>query len=140
VNELRRTHSRGRYYWLLLTSGFRTYRFLPVFWRDFLPRFDAGEREDARQLLEHLAAERFGERFNARTGIVSFMRPQRLRPQLRGIPPERLADPHVSFFSTRNPGHAKGDELVCLTELSSENLTAAGRRMVGRNEHPGITG
>ena len=28
-------------YWLLLTSGFRTYRFLPVFFRDFHPRFDA---------------------------------------------------------------------------------------------------
>ena len=28
-------------YWLLLTSGFRTYRFLPVFFRDFYPRCDA---------------------------------------------------------------------------------------------------
>src|ERR1041385_6924689 len=31
VNGLRREYPRGRYYWLLLTSGFRTYRFLPVF-------------------------------------------------------------------------------------------------------------
>jgi hypothetical protein len=30
----------------------------------------------------------------------------------------------------RNPGHADGDELVCLAELSDANLTAAGRRMV----------
>jgi hypothetical protein len=140
VNELRHDHPQGRYYWLLLTSGFRTYRFLPVFWRDFLPRFDAVERAEARQLLDHLAAERFGDQFNARTGVVCFTQPQMLRSQLRGIPPERMADPHVNFFSLRNPGHVQGDELVCLTELSSENLTAAGRRMVGRNEHSGITG
>ena len=35
VNQLRERYPRGKYYWLLLTSGFRTYRFLPVFWRVF---------------------------------------------------------------------------------------------------------
>ena len=37
VNQLRERYPRGKYYWLLLTSGFRTYRFLPVFWREFFP-------------------------------------------------------------------------------------------------------
>jgi hypothetical protein len=30
-----------------------------------------------------------------------------------------------------NPGHANGDELACLTEISRSNLTPAGERMVG---------
>jgi hypothetical protein len=30
---------------------------------------------------------------------------------------------YVAFFLSRNPGHAAGDELVCLTELSPANLT-----------------
>src|SRR4051794_21991317 len=38
ANQLRERYPRGKYYWLLLTSGFRTYRFLPVFWREFFPR------------------------------------------------------------------------------------------------------
>ena len=41
VNQLRERYPRGKYFWLLLTSGFRTYRFLPVFWREFFPRYDA---------------------------------------------------------------------------------------------------
>ena len=45
-------------YWLLLTSGFRTYRFLPVFFRNFYPRYDADSAED-RMLLDELARERF---------------------------------------------------------------------------------
>ncbi len=45
---------------------------------------------------------------------------------------QRLGDPHVEFFVRANPGHADGDELVCLTELTPTNLTPAGRRMVGR--------
>jgi hypothetical protein len=40
VNDIRSAHGDRRCLWLLITSGFRTYRFLPVFWRDFYPRYD----------------------------------------------------------------------------------------------------
>ncbi len=40
VEALRESLPAGRCFWLLLSSGFRTYRFLPVFWREFFPRFD----------------------------------------------------------------------------------------------------
>ena len=130
VNQIRSAFPRGRYYWLLLTSGFRTYRFLPLFWREFFPRFERPTPTAQQRLIDHLATERFGVQYDARTGIVRFNRPQSLHPELSAIPETRTADPHVSFFATRNPGHVRGDELVCLTELSPENLTAAGRRMV----------
>ena len=41
VNALRAESGLDRLYWLLLTSGYRTYRFLPMFWREFHPRYDA---------------------------------------------------------------------------------------------------
>jgi hypothetical protein len=53
-----------------------------------------------------------------------------LKPHLAAVPDGRADNPHVRFFLERNPGHASGDELVCLTELSDANLTAAGVRMV----------
>jgi hypothetical protein len=129
VSQLRELYPRGRYYWLLLTSGFRTYRFLPVFWRAFFPRHDAATPADLRQLRDTLAAERFGEQYDPVTGLVRFHQPQRLRGGLEVLPPGRVADPHIACFLQLNPGHARGDELVCLTELSAENLTPAGRRM-----------
>jgi hypothetical protein len=131
VNSLRVIMPRGRYYWLLLTSGFRTYRFLPVFWREFFPRFERPTPPESQRLLHHLAAERFGARYDPGSGLVRFAQPQRLRAELNRIPEGRAAaDPHVDFFARCNPGCAQGDELVCLTELSPENLTTAGRRMV----------
>ena len=129
VNQLRERYPRGKYYWLLLTSGFRTYRFLPVFWREFFPRHDMPTPTHIKRLRDQLAAERFGEQYDLRSGIVRLHHPQRLQGELKMIPIERIADPHVAFFITHNPGHGQGDELVCLTELCSENLTAAGRRM-----------
>jgi hypothetical protein len=46
------------------------------------------------------------------------------------VPAARTTDAHVEFFLRANPGHAAGDELVCVTELCDANLTLAGRRMV----------
>jgi hypothetical protein len=133
VNQLRLALPHGRYYWLLLTSGFRTYRFLPVFWREFFPCFERATPPESQRLLHHLAHERFGAQYDPASGLVRFTQPQRLRADLNRIPEGRpAADPHVDFFARRNPGSAQGDELVCLTELCPENLTAAGRRMVRR--------
>lgn len=130
VNRLREHYPRGNYYWLLLTSGFRTYRFLPVFWREFFPCYEKKKPHSLRKLRDHLAEERFGSQYDAGNGIVRFQHPQRLRGELALIPTGRMNDPHVAFFAANNPGFSEGDELVCLTELCPENLTRAGQRMV----------
>jgi hypothetical protein len=121
----------SRVYWLLLTSGFRTYRFLPVFFREFYPRDFNRESAD---LVTAIASERFGERYDPLTGIVRFERPQVLVPELLDVPEGRKLDEHVSFFLTRNPGYTRGDELVCLSDISDANLTAAARRIARRVE------
>jgi hypothetical protein len=129
VRALRERHPRGRLLWLLLTSGFRTYRFLPVFWREFWPRWDAPTPPEICDLRNHLAQEKLGPLYDQETGIVRFPEPQVLREGLAEIPAGRLADPHVAFFLAANPSWAQGDELVCLAELAEWNLTPAGRRM-----------
>lgn len=130
VRALQAVDPEGPWYWLLLSSGFRTYRFLPVFWREFWPRHDSRTSAETDALQATLARERFGSAYDQSTGVVRFETPQRLRPHLATIPDGKAGDPHVRFFLDRNPGHAAGDELVCLTELSDANLTAAGVRMV----------
>jgi hypothetical protein len=129
VDTLRASLPTGRCFWLLLTSGFRTYRFLPVFWNEFFPRFDRPTPVSAQRILQALATERFGEQFDPETGVVRFTHPQRLRHELQEVSRGRERDPHIAFFLSRNPGHGSGDELVCLTELTTANLTRAGRRM-----------
>ena len=132
VREIqRRELASPRLYWLLLTSGIRTYRLLPVFWREFLPRHDAPRSPELHALADALARQRFGAAYDARAGLVRFAAPQSLRDPLAVISPGRLADPHVDYFLRRNPGWRRGDELVCLTEIAEANLTPAGRRMWG---------
>lgn len=129
VNKLRHEYSQGRLYWLLISGGYRTYRFLPIFWREFYPRYDTATPSRILSLIEFLSRDRFGNYYDEKAGVVRFPHPQVLRGGLRGIPEERLQDPHIQFFEKHNPGHLQGDELVCLTEICEENLTSAGRRM-----------
>ncbi len=129
VCQLRQNLAVPRLFWLLLTSGFRTYRLLPVFWREFAPSCEGSSRAGLAELRDTLAAERLGAAYDRSTGLARLEQPQVLRPHLRSVPHGRQDDPHVAFFLERNPGWERGDELVCLTEIAWSNLTPAGRRM-----------
>jgi len=117
-------------YWLLICSGYRTYRFLPVFFREYWPRFDRDTPVDLLATLRALATERWNDRFLPAAGIVRLARPQLLRGVDARVPAGRKRDPHVAFFLRANPGHARGDELVCVAPIAPENLTPAGRRVL----------
>jgi hypothetical protein len=119
-------------YWLLISSGYKTYRFLSVFFRDFYPRYDRPTPPEVQATLHQLAGERFGPDYDRASGIVRFAEGATpLRPGVAEVNERRLKNPHVAFFCARNPGHARGDELVCLARIRADNLTAAGKRMVG---------
>jgi hypothetical protein len=127
VQQIVPRYGNQEVFWLLITSGFRTYRFLPVFFREFFPRCDGrsfGEPEVAR-----LARARFGSAYCEESGVVRLKRPQVLVPELVDVPERRMLDPHIAFFLQRNPGYVRGDELVCITRICEDNLTPAGRRM-----------
>jgi hypothetical protein len=113
-------------YWFLISSGWRTYRFLPLFFREFYPRDVA-----MKPLLDRVASARFGDAYDARTGIVRLATPAPLRDGVSD-PASRMHDPDVRFFVEANPGHADGDELACFVRIAPDNLTPAGLRMIGR--------
>jgi hypothetical protein len=118
-------------YWFLLSSGYKTYRFLTTFFEEFYPTHERETPPEAKRVMEALAGARFPGRFDPGTGVVYPEDAAPLRSGVADVTERRLADPHVAFFVRANPGHARGDELVCLTELATENLTPAGRRMLG---------
>jgi hypothetical protein len=117
--------------WFLICSGYKTYRFLPVFFERFFPNPETATPHDVQRILDGLGAARFGDRYNPDSGLVRLARATPLRPGIADITGQRLRDPMVAFFKSRNPGHAQGDELACVTEISRSNLTRAGARMVG---------
>ncbi len=119
-------------YWFLISKGYKTYRFLPVFFRAFYPRYDQPTPDWAQRLTASVATERFGDRFEANRGIV-VADPDgcRLRADVAEVTGRRLRDPHIAFFSRRNPQHTKGDELCCIAALTRENFESSAYRVIG---------
>ncbi|MDE0654315.1 MAG: hypothetical protein OXI26_11765 [bacterium] len=126
----------ARTFWLLLSSGYKTYRFLPAFFVEFFPRYDAPTPFDMRRLTDTFADTKFGSQYHKEAGVVRFERPAPLRPGVAEIDNRRMRNPHIAFFLRANPRHAAGDELVCIAELTRPNLTRAAHRMIGISGPP----
>ena len=114
-----RASSGRRLFWFLISKGHRTYLYLPLFARRFHPHPENTETEWA-ALAARVAAALFGECWKPEEGVIRFPFSQgHLRQELAG---GRGKNPWVRYFMERNPGHARGEELVCLTEMHETNL------------------
>ena len=121
-------------YWFLITKGYATYRLLPVFFREFYPRFDRPTPPSIVQLIDVFAGAKYPQHYDSATGVVRSGEADccRLRAGVADVSDQRLADPHIQFFTERNPGHADGEELCCLAPLTPENFTRAAWRIIDR--------
>ena len=130
-----------RIVWHLISKGYRTYRILPVFFKEYFPCPDKPTPEAAKELLDHISYIRFGDHYDKARGIVSFNgNTDRLCKDLADILELRKNNRHVRFFLDRNPGYRLGDELSCLTDVTIENVHPAALKMVSRSHATWITG
>ncbi|MGA2259135.1 MAG: hypothetical protein ABSG53_31065, partial [Thermoguttaceae bacterium] len=119
-------HAPEPLYWFLISKGYKTYRFLPLFFREFYPRFDLPTPAWAKRIIDALGRHKFSSAYDAAAGIVrAGPCKDRLRPGVADLTAGRLRDPHVRFFAERNPGHVRGEELCCLARLARNNITRA---------------
>ena len=110
-------------YWLLISKGHRTYRYLNLFAHRYHPSHASDAPPALAPLMAEVASQRFGDAFDAATGLVRFgQAATRLRPQWLDEGGSKRLSPATRFFLQRNPGHAQGEELVCLCELDAANL------------------
>lgn len=117
-------------YWLLISSGYKTYRFLSVFYKTFYPHYACPTPPHIQALVHHLASQRYGDDYIPELGVVRFkVGATPLREGVAAITDERMHDPHVAHYININPYHSRGDELVCITQVHPDNFTPAGRRM-----------
>ncbi|HFD13580.1 MAG TPA: hypothetical protein ENJ32_14100 [Crenotrichaceae bacterium] len=110
-------------YWFLIVKGYRTYRYLPLFSKVFYPNRRYQTPPEVQMMIDYLAKSRFGDSYYAEQGIVRFPESRgHLREQWADIPARVQNHPDVEYFLERNPDYNTGDELVCFTELSEDNL------------------
>ncbi len=118
-------------YWFLISKGYRTYLYLPLFFEAFYPNCDVPTPAFEQQLLDTLASAKFLDYYRPESGLIEFSHSQgQLKPHLAEVPARRLRDPHVQFFLKLNPGYASGHELACLAEISPLNMKLFATRIL----------
>lgn len=120
---IKRDRSDVPLYWFLIVKGYRTYRYLPLFTKSFFPSWRCETPTYIKSTMDYLAVKKFGKAYNADSGVICFERSQgHLKDGWAGIPDKVVDHKDVNYFLEKNPGYVNGDELVCLTELSENNL------------------
>jgi hypothetical protein len=128
AGELKAEAGPEALYWFLISKGHRTYKYLPLFFERFFPRYDSATPTYEQTLIHTLARAKFGPAYRPDSGLLRWDADHdRLRPDL-DTAPSRMDNPHVRFFLDRNPDYRAGAELVCLAEISPENMRGAARR------------
>ena len=117
-------------YWFLIVKGHRTFKYLPAFTKSFYPHWSV-DRSDLKALLDDLAREKFGERYDPASGVISFETSHGHLKERYAYPQEHeCSKPAVRFFLERNPGYHKGDELACICEFAETNLRPFTKRIL----------
>ena len=131
ILSLIQRYPQTKLYWFLISMGYKTYRFLPVFFKEFYPRYNKPTPEFEKRVLDALGHKKYPLEYDSQTGVIHFTKPKEyLKPGVADITDERLKNPHIRFFLHQNPLYIKGDELACLTELSKGNLKSTAYRVI----------
>ncbi|MFZ5952227.1 MAG: hypothetical protein ACOYXC_16105 [Candidatus Rifleibacteriota bacterium] len=117
-------------FWFLISSGYRTYRFLPAYFHEFFPRHDAQTPAEMQNILDAAATFLFGSRYEPSSGIIKLEHPTPLREVIAPPGEERRKNPHIDFFLNRNPGYVNGEELACITQLGVDNIKPFVKRLL----------
>lgn len=127
-------------YWFLISMGYKTYRFLPVFFKEFYPCFNSPTPVDKQDILDACAFHKFSSAYDNKRGIIRPAGPKiTLKPGIADIDDHLLRNPHIHFFVKKNPDHVRGYELACLAELTRDNFKQAAYRIMKSSIHPKIT-
>ena len=119
------------FYWFLTSKGYKTYKILPLFYKEYYPNRILPTPESVRQIINHFGQTISPDDFNPETGVIEYKQiKDKLKPDIGVLKQRHLNDPDIAFFNKQNPGHVDGNDLVCLTRLTEDNLTQQGKKLL----------
>jgi hypothetical protein len=109
------------FWWMLNPKGARTFKFLPVYFIEYYPNHEISTPDHIRQIMDALGYHLYPDRYDSSHGVIRALpKGQYLRKEFHQS--EITSNKAINSFFSLNPGYTKGDELVCLTRLSFDNI------------------
>ena len=120
-------------YWLLISKGYKTYKYLNTFFKTYYPNPYVQIPEPEQSIIDEFGKIFYPDKYDKNAGILRMNKSKDyLKEEFAEIPHEKIKnDKVVKFFLEKNPEYYKGNELICITNLSMDNINKAGERLLG---------
>lgn len=116
-------------YWMLVSKGIRTYKYLQIFFMEYYPNYKINTPKEISELIDYLGFLRYPDSYDKTKGIVkAAQESQYLKEGYQADAKPKKQ--HEVFFTQINPGYLNGDELICIAKLSLDNLNPFMRRVL----------
>jgi hypothetical protein len=120
------------FYWFLISKGYKTYKMLPVYFNSYYPRYGMATPQFEKSVMDAFGQFKYPDQYDSDTGVIHYHNTKdKLKKGVADIDEKRLRDKHIEFFNQINPNHIIGDDLVCMTGISIENLRSCGKKFFG---------
>ncbi len=121
----------NRFYWILISKGYKTYRLLPTHFKTFYPSYKRKIPKFEKRVMNKVLGKKYPDRYDSKTGIIfSNGQSDYLKNGVADISSEHLNNPHIAYFAMMNSGYSKGDELACIAEANIDNLKPYTQRLL----------
>ncbi len=119
------------YYWFLISKGYKTYLLLTNNFPNSWPQHNRNFSGFQKNLIDHLAIQKFGESYCPQKGLLVFSEPKgRLKEDAVPMTSEDLKSEHIRYFLERNPNYLQGQELCCLARVDMDLWKAAAKKFL----------
>ncbi|HWQ89636.1 MAG TPA: hypothetical protein VN374_06645 [Desulfitobacteriaceae bacterium] len=119
------------FYWFLISKGYKTYKMLPLFFKEFYPNYQKKTPFYEQQIINSWARAKYPEEYDRASGVIVYKGiKDKLKAGVADITAKQLKDKDVVYFLKLNPHYYMGNDLVCLTRLTEDNLKPAVRRLL----------
>jgi hypothetical protein len=120
-----------RFYWFLISKGYKTYRILPVFFSEFYPSRGKVVPPLEKAVMDAYASLLYPDEYSPETGVIQYAAAKdKLKDGIADITDKELRNPDIRFFIEANPDYRKGNDLVCLARLDEDSLQPRARGLL----------
>lgn len=124
----KRYHS---FYWFLISKGYKTYKMLPLFFREFYPNKNAKTPGFEQDIMDVFGMAKYPEEYDIESGVICYRGTKdKLKSGVADITDKQLRDKDILHFLKLNPEYFKGNDLVCLARLTEDNLKPEIHRLI----------
>lgn len=121
----------GTFYWFLITKGYKTYKMLPLFFKDYYPSYKGATPDFEQQIMEGYGRLKYPEEYDPQSGLILYRgKKDKLKPGVADITEKQLRDADIRYFLRRNPEYYAGYDLVCLARFTEDNLRPGVQRLI----------